>query len=137
MRWGNKKNIHMWWCKKENKIKNRKKGENIGTHVACPFAACRNLLSQTYTPKPDTTQWNSKECCVTTGSHVHAEKAITFSENNGRRRWYLRFFNYFYTLLYVLFTQTVRLPKQINCKVIASWFMTRNLFIDRQNEPIF
>ena len=33
-----------------------KKRENIGTRVACPFAACRYILSQTYTPKPDTTQ---------------------------------------------------------------------------------
>ena len=94
-------------------------------------------MSQTYIPKPDTTQWNSKECRVTTGSHVHAEKAITFSENNGRRKWYLRFFNYFYTLLYALFTQSIRLPKQKMDEVIASWFMTRSLFIDRQNEPIF
>ena len=30
--------------------------ENIGTRVACTLAACKHLLSQTYTPKPDTTQ---------------------------------------------------------------------------------
>ena len=50
-----------------------------------PLAACRYLLSQTYTPEPDTKQRNSKECCVPTGSQVHA-KATTFSENNGKRR---------------------------------------------------
>ena len=42
---------------------------------------CRYLLSQTYTPKPDTTQRNSTECCIATGSHVHAGKALTISEN--------------------------------------------------------
>ena len=36
-------------------------------------------------PEPDTKLRNSKECCVPTGSQVHA-KATTFSENNGKRR---------------------------------------------------
>ena len=48
------------------------------------------FLSQTYTPKPDTTQRNSKECCTPAGSHVHAGKAMTFSENNSRCRQYLQ-----------------------------------------------
>ena len=45
-----------------------------------------DLLSQTYTPEPDTKQRNSKECCVSTGSRVHAGKAMTISENNGKLR---------------------------------------------------
>ena len=64
--------------------------KNVGTRVACPFAACRYLLSQTYTPKPDTTQRNSKECRIPTGSHVHAGEAMTFSENNSKHSRYLR-----------------------------------------------
>ena len=39
---------------------------------------------------PDTTQRNSKECCIWTCSHVHAGKAMTISENNGKCRWYLQ-----------------------------------------------
>ena len=35
---------------------NKRKVENIGTRVACTLAACKHLSSQTYTPKPDTTQ---------------------------------------------------------------------------------
>ena len=62
---------------KENKSTNKEKGEKIRTRVA----ACRYLLSQTYTPRPDTTQRNSRECCRATGSHVHAGKALTISEN--------------------------------------------------------
>ena len=34
-----------------------------------------------------------KECCVPTGSHVHAGKAMTFSENNGKCRWYFQSIN--------------------------------------------
>ena len=33
---------------------------------------------------------NSKECCTPAGSHVQAEKAMTFSENNSRCRQYLQ-----------------------------------------------
>ena len=39
---------------------------------------------------PDTTQRNSKECCIWTCSHVHAGKAMTISENNGKCRLYLQ-----------------------------------------------
>ena len=39
---------------------------------------------------PDTTQRNLKECCIWTCSHVHAGKAMTISENNGKCRWYLQ-----------------------------------------------
>ena len=48
------------------------------------------FFSQTYRPKPDTTQRNSKECCTPAGSHVHAGKAMAFSENNSRCRQYLQ-----------------------------------------------
>ena len=65
---------------------NKEKGENIETRVA----ACRYLLSQTYALMPDTTRRNSKECCTWTCSHVHAGKAMTISENNGKCRWYLQ-----------------------------------------------
>ena len=43
---------------------NKEKVDNIGTRVACTLAACKHLLrpDQTYTPKPDITQFNSKEC---------------------------------------------------------------------------
>ena len=39
---------------------------------------------------PDTTQRNSKECCIWTCSHVHAGMAMTISENNGKCRLYLQ-----------------------------------------------
>ena len=76
----------MWYCKEENKNTNKEKGKKIETRVA----ARRYLLSQTYTLMPDTTQRNSKECCIWTCSHVHAGKAMTISENNGKCRWYLQ-----------------------------------------------
>ena len=77
----------------KDKDTDKEKGENIGTCVACPFAACRNLLRQTYTSKPThhaprTMHPNSKDCCVTPDSHKHAEKAVKFSENNSRYRCY-------------------------------------------------
>ena len=65
---------------------NKEKGENIRTRVA----ACRHLLSQTYTPRPDTAQRNSTEYYIATGSHVHAGKAMTISENNTKFKRYLQ-----------------------------------------------
>ena len=50
-----------------------------------PLTVCRYLLSQTYTPEPNTWQRNSKECCVPTSLHMRA-KAMTFSKNNGKCR---------------------------------------------------
>ena len=47
-------------CKKENKNKNKEKGENIGTCVAM----CRYLSSQTYTPWPDTTRKKTRKGAV-------------------------------------------------------------------------
>ena len=75
-------------ARKRIKNTNKERGENIGTRVTCPFAAC-GYLFQTYTPSPDTTHTNSKECCVPIGSRVQAGKAMTFSENNGKHRRYL------------------------------------------------
>ena len=71
-------------ARKRMKNSNKEKGENIGTRVA----ACWYLFSQTYSPKPDTTQRNSKECSTWTGSHLQAGKAMTVSENNSKCRWY-------------------------------------------------
>ena len=51
-----------------------------------PCCSVQISLSQIYTPKPDTTQRNSKECCIGTGSHVHAGKAMTINENNSKCR---------------------------------------------------
>ena len=80
----------------------------MGTRVAFHFAAFRYLLSQTYTPEPDTKQRKSKECCAIVfadcqglscmhvqaidtqlcinGFYVHTGKAMTISENNGKLR---------------------------------------------------
>ena len=87
MRRGNEKKTYM--CdnpRRRIKIQLKKKEKNIETRVA----ARRYLLSQTYTLMPNTTQRNSKECCIWTCSHVHAGKAMTISENNGKCRWYLQ-----------------------------------------------
>ena len=62
---------------------------------------CRYLLSQTYTPKPDTTQRNSKESCIPDTSHAHTGRAMTFSKNNSRCGRHLQSENRFKNLLEV------------------------------------
>ena len=71
-------------ARKRIKIQRKKKEEE--TRVA----AFRYLSSQTYTLRPYTTQRNSKGCCMLTGSHVHAGKTMTISENSDKCRRYLQ-----------------------------------------------
>ena len=57
----------------------------MGTRVAFHFAAFRYLLSQTYTPEPDTKQRKSKECCAAV--YQWLARAYRKGHDNQRKQW--------------------------------------------------